>query len=69
MQIEIFPVTFFVNDGPAHREETMRGLKRRVNEFLKLHSNATVQWLQTSCANEREMTITLTAIISYDTNP
>ncbi len=64
MKVEIFSSSIF--DKPSEKQTALiNHLQNRVNEFLALHPDATVKWLQTTFSNSGYAEVTLTAIVSY----
>ena len=59
MQVEIYSADVTNSDGCDR-------LKDAVNQILKTHSKASIQWLQSSAGSSYSKITSLTAIITYD---
>jgi len=70
MEIEIFSAQLLNGIGKTHdpreqRETAITELRNSVNEFLKKHPGAIVQWLQHSAASNWGSFTQITAVVSY----
>ena len=70
MKVKIFSTdlttSFYSMSGERETEESrISQLEKQVNNFLKEHPDANIQWLQSSWSTETQALIKLTAVVNY----